>query len=106
MILRAAFVGAVVGAALFLGASLSVGLEPCVPDTVWGPAFEVANGPARAISEVWTDGPLEPQSLESDCGGQRPHRFRATAFVFWGLVVYAGGGGIASGLWRMWTADR
>jgi hypothetical protein len=104
--LRAAFVGALLGSGLFVGTALMVGLRPCVPDTVWEPAFEVANAPARAISEVWTDGPLQTQSFEHDCGGQRPHRWRRTPFVFWGIVVYGGLGGLAAGLWRMGFGDR
>lgn len=98
--LRAAFVGAALCAGIFLGAAELVGLQACVPDDVFSPAFTVANGPARVAFEVWPDSPLQPQLLQHDCGGGRAHLWRRTPFLFWGLVVYGGLGALAGALAR------
>lgn len=92
--------GTIVCAGLFIGAAEVGGLQPCVPDSVWQPAFMVVNGPARAAVEIWPDGPLQPQLVERECAGDRVHRWRRTPFVFWGLVVYGGLGALAGSLAR------
>lgn len=87
---RAAFLGALVGIGLFLGATvLEGGLRPCVGDAIWDPAFDVANAPARMLAEVLPNRAVAPQQKGWLCASARAGAWSAEAFAVWGAAAYA-----------------
>ena len=87
---RAAFLGALVGIGLFLGATvLEGGLRPCVGDAIWDPAFDVANAPAKLLAEVMRIPSVAPQQKGWMCVSARAAAWNAEAFAAFGAAVYA-----------------
>jgi len=100
--MRAAFVGALVGAGLFAASAMVGGFGPCTPETAWGPAVELANAPAKLVAEVWTDGPVRPQQTGRECWGTFLRRWNRRAFALTGACFYGLFGAIAGWVarWR------
>lgn len=102
---RAAFVGALVGAGLFLGATLlEGGLRPCVGDAIWDPAFDVANAPARLVAAVWSDRSIAPQQKGWMCVSVRAEAWSAESFAVLGAGTYAACGAVLFALGRFLAA--
>ena len=98
---RAAFVGALVGAGLFLAATLlEGGLRPCVGDAIWDPAFDVANGPARVLQSLWSSPVVAPQQKGWMCVSARAHAWSAEGFAALGAGAYAAAGAVCAALAR------
>jgi hypothetical protein len=98
---RAAFVGALAGAGLFLLATLlEGGLRPCVGDAIWDPAFDLANAPARVVAAVWDSAAVAPQQKGWICVTARAHSWSPEAFAALGAGAYAAAGAALFGLGR------
>lgn len=102
---RAAFVGALVGAGIFLFATLlEGGLRPCVGDAIWDPAFDVANAPARVVASVARIPAVAPQQKGWMCVSVRAEEWSATAFATLGAGAYAAVGAALFALARFVAA--
>ena len=104
--MRGAMAGALLGAGLFLGCALVGGFGPCVPETAWQPAIDVANAPVRLIGEVWTSGPLRQQQMGRECLTTYLRSWNARNFALAGLAFYGLFGAIAAWLARLGFGDR
>jgi hypothetical protein len=103
---RAAFVGALVGAGLFLGATLlEGGLRPCVGDALWDPAFDIANAPARAVATLWSSPAIAPQQKGWMCVSVRAEAWSAGSFAALGGAAYAAVGAVLFAFGRFFVGD-
>lgn len=105
MVKQAATGGALLGAALFLFCAYIGGFDRCVTEASNNLCYEVANAPARAVAEVWTDGPLRPQAKGADCVGTTLRVWHKQMFVAAGVAGYALFGAIVAGLARMFFGE-